>query len=197
MVARATLIGLLQPRDLVKMSLIPPSSNAARTGPRNHARTFTAGRRNTFAPQIAGNLMGNAGSHNRHLNQVFLPSSTAFRMAPDTSRPFPDRRYMLAPSPTTTKALNSAGRPSPSWRRDYADNLLFQFQLIRVDFMGQTRFPPSAPSQSLSPPERAPSARAATRHDRCCRPGQKPLVQFLWSKRWRPIRPQPSLCLCR
>src|SRR5438876_948456 len=127
-VARAWLIGFRDPRDLVRMSLIPAASSTARTDPPAMTPVPSdAGRNSTFdALKYPMTSWGIVVLRSGISINCFFASSTAFRMASGTSAAFP--------SPTPARPCSSPTTTSAAKLNRFAPFVTFATRLIHTAF---------------------------------------------------------------
>jgi len=148
MVALTTLDGLLEPSDLLKMSLIPAASSTARTfGPAMMPVPGEAGRNITLAPPYSQKTAwGMVASFKETVIIRVLAISPPLRMASETSTALPRPRPMRpCLSPATTSALKLKRRPPLT---------TFAERLMKTTFSLNSEPPPD--SSVGSPPSGEP-----------------------------------------
>lgn len=139
MVARTTLHGLLERRDLVRMSLIPATSITARTGP--PAITPVPGAAGFISTLPAPNLptisCGMVVPFSGILMRFFFASSMPLRIAsgtsPDLPRPKPMVPVSVADYNECSKLHDTAALNGLRYTIDRND-LFGQFQAVRINF---------------------------------------------------------------
>src|SRR5512135_2578619 len=162
-VARTMLCGLVDPRLLVRMSVIPAHSSTARTGPPAITPVpLAAGLRRTrpapCSPTISWGIVEPVRGSS---TMPRLAASTALRTASDTSFAFPVAMPTRPrPSPTATSALNENRRPPFTTLATRLIEMTFSTMSLPCS-RSRSRREPRSP-RPRSPPRPRPRPRGAS-----------------------------------
>src|SRR5438445_1397811 len=157
-VARTTLIGLLVPSDLVRMSWMPAASTTARIAPPEMTPVpGTAGLSSTLAaPSLKRMSWGMVVPTSGTVIMCFLASSTPLRIASGTSPALPSPAPTRpCPSPTTTIALKLNRRPPLT---TLATRLIWTTRSSSASLFGSILATGAPSDQKSGPASRAASA---------------------------------------